>query len=386
MDRDLLGRPPTRRRRIDWLAKVAKGQTTCQSHGSASSACLDRRDLSLPVRNEDLTHLAASQARLPLPSPKVALASCTRGCCPARLREWLFWHLAKGIRLFLLRWEGAMTPEQEEVIRDLRDRGRLILLESSLQGKTSSSFQRVMTRQIKFVHHAIRAARARRCDFLLHLDDDELLFSETDSIPALLRRFLGSSKRCVHFENLEAVFPFEMQTDRPFSRQRTRFRKNFQVLYCNGKSAANLTAGEVYASGVHHFCRHDRSFEEADPKFGLHDETAGCSHPACCIQERSAFVLHFDSPSFVEWRDKFALRAQASMSQLDEEELQQFPFKRASVEAFTKVKKVPRQKQIYRHWRCLPGRKEEEFHPRITGSSLEAAFQRLLSQVRVEFA
>ncbi|CAE7849952.1 avt5 [Symbiodinium microadriaticum] len=75
-----------------------------------------------------------------------------------------------------------MGPEQEEVqfpvIRDLRDSGCLILLESSLQGKASSSFQRVMTRQIRFVHKAIRAARARRCDFLLHLDDDELLFPE----------------------------------------------------------------------------------------------------------------------------------------------------------------------------------------------------------------
>lgn len=275
-----------------------------------------------------------------------------------------------------------MGPEQEEVIRDLRDSGCLILLESSLQGKASSSFQRVMTRQIRFVHKAIRAARARRCDFLLHLDDDELLFPETGSIPTLLRQYVGSSKRCLHFENLEAVFPFDFQTECPFSRRLTRFRRNCQVLYCNGKSAANLTAGEVYASGVHHFCRYDRTFKEADPKFGLHDDDAGCSHPDCCVQERSAFVLHFDSPSFTEWRDKFALRAKASMTELDEEEMQLFPFKKASVQAFTKAEKAAKQKQIYRHWRCLPGRKEDEFHPRITGASLEEEFQRLLSQVR----
>ena len=55
MDRDLLGRPPTRlwsctqplgmicddpwrRRRIDWLAKVAKGQTTCQALATSDLA------------------------------------------------------------------------------------------------------------------------------------------------------------------------------------------------------------------------------------------------------------------------------------------------------------------------------------------------------------
>ncbi|CAE7208548.1 zmpB, partial [Symbiodinium necroappetens] len=191
MERDA-SKPPARRRRIDWAAKSQAWQETIPS---TASTCSRRRELALPVHNEDLTHLAASQARLPPPSPKVALASCTRGCRPARLREWLFWHLAKGIRLVLLRWEGAMGQEQEEVIRDLRDSGCLILLESSLQGKASSSFQRVMTRQIRFVHKAIRAARARRCDFLLHLDDDELLFPETGSIPTLLRQYVGSSKR-----------------------------------------------------------------------------------------------------------------------------------------------------------------------------------------------
>ena len=60
---------------------------------------------------------------------------------------------------------------------------------------------------------------------------------------------------------------------------------------------------------------------------------------AIFTEERSAFVLHFDSPSFMEWpgarlglparclktenprHDKFALRAKASMTELDEEDI-----------------------------------------------------------------
>merc|ERR1719362_2185196 len=103
----------------------------------------------------------------------------------------------------------------------------------------SGSFQSVMSRQVRFVHETIKAAKARGCDFLLHLDDDELLcpkeasFSVTD----LFRKHMNTSARCIHFRNLEAVFPFSTTTGQPFTRDDIRFRKNNHVLYCNGKSA-----------------------------------------------------------------------------------------------------------------------------------------------------
>merc|ERR1719264_40104 len=118
-----------------------------------------------------------------------------------------------------------------------------------------------MTRQIKFTQSAIVTAREHGCDFLLSLDDDELLCPCEDgiSIPKLLQPHLGSSKRCIHFANIEAVFPYAEKTDRPLSRPQTLFRAQHHVLYCNGKSAANLSQ-EVYCSGVHHFCMYDRTF------------------------------------------------------------------------------------------------------------------------------
>jgi len=313
----------------------------------------------------------------------VALASCTKGCPAERLREWLFWHLAKGVQLILFRWEGRLDPEHEAILENPQMSQRVVLLERSIEGKASGSFQRVMTRQIKFVHHAIKFARERGCAFLLHLDDDELLYPEGEGdIPALFEKHLKSSKRCVHFNNLEAIYRFQEQHDRPFSRASTCFRQDHQVLYCNGKSAANLTApGEVYASGVHRFCQHDRSFKEADPKFGLHDEVAGCSHPDCCVEEKSAHVLHFDCPSFAEWQSKFAIRASADLTPLDQEEMDLFPFKKSSVRVM-KEKDVTKQKRVYRYWRCLPGRKEENLHPRLTGAEVEAEFERLLAKVR----
>lgn len=379
--------PPPRRRRlsISWADKVAATNPQLRPNRTAPPVVRLRRKtasqaedppVGLPVRTQDLHNLKAT-----IQAPKVALASCTKGCHAERLREWLFWHLAKGIQLVLFRWEGPLGPEHQAILEDSRMKHRVILLEHSLEGKASGSFQRVMTRQIKFVHRAIKFARERGFDFLLHLDDDELLYPEAMSIPELLEKHVKSTKRCVHFENLEAIFQFQLHHGRPFSRASTRFRQDHQVLYCNGKSAANLTApGEVFASGVHHFCQHDRAFKEADPKFGLHDKEIGCSHPDCCIQERRAHVLHFDCPSFAEWQSKFAIRASADMTPLDHEEMDLFPFKKSSMRVMKQD--VNKQKRVYRYWRCLPGRKEEKLHPRLTGTEVEAEFERLLAEAR----
>ena len=45
-----------------------------------------------------------------------------------------------------------------------------------------SGFQAVMGRQLKFVQAAIAVARKRRCHFMLHLDDDEILFPRSEHI------------------------------------------------------------------------------------------------------------------------------------------------------------------------------------------------------------
>ncbi|CAE7823328.1 unnamed protein product [Symbiodinium sp. CCMP2456] len=133
-------------------------------------------------------------------------------------------------------------------------------------------------------------------------------------------------------------------------------------------------------------------------------------------EERSAFVLHFDSPSFTEWpgarlglpagrfktenprRDKFALRAKASMTELDEEDIITVQSGKAeanlpplAMSAWTQGSLDECAKPVASCslatvqnvvLRMQDGCKEEEFHPRITGASLEEEFQRLLFQVR----
>lgn len=344
----------------------------------------ERRNPPFPVEAEDLAHCCPAPPRNILSGqPRVALATCTRGCSAPRLREWLFWHLAEGVQPIFLRWEGQLDADHQAALQGPLQREEVIIKHVPRQSG-SGSFQSVMCRQVRFVHDTIKAARARGCDFLLHLDDDELLCPKEPSLSIcdLFRRYMDSSARCIHFGNVEAVFPFSTSTDQPFTRELTCFRTGGHVLYCNGKSAANLRVSEVFCSGVHHFCRYDRSFEAPKPEFGLHDEGGGCTDPSCCSVDDRALVLHFDSPSFEEWHAKFRVRAASRMTKDDDEEMQTFPFKKESLEAMRQPANNEEQERVYRHWRCLPCGPPCEFDTSITGRTIASRLQRQLHDVR----
>lgn len=312
--------------------------------------------------------------------PKVGIVLCSRSCPVPRLREWLFWHLSLGVSIIFLRWEGPLDAGQRRLLEPLRLRGDVVLTRAPIG--LDCAFNAVMTRQVAFVQKSMVIARRHGCSFLLHIDDDELIcpFNPEDSIVDIFRRHVGSSKRCIHFENYEAVFKFERSTARPFSRAGTKFKTDCQVLYCNGKSAANLALLPNFASGVHHFCQHDRCFVAADPAFGLHDNDGGCTHADCCDVEAGAVILHFDSPSFAEWRVKFKARAESTLKQADCEEMDCFAFKKDSIRVLReKKKKAPAsqraEEKVYRRYRCLPAAGKIAWSSRLSGEDVEKRFK-----------
>lgn len=316
--------------------------------------------------------------------PRVAMALCSKACPAPRLREWLFWHLSLGVSIIFLRWEGELNAEQLEVLRGPQSRGEVVLKRECCD--LSCAFNSVMTRQVRFVQTTMRLARKRNYDFLLHLDDDELLcpLRPDISLTHLFKRHLGSQKRCIHFENYEAMFEFEQSTLRPFSRSSTRFKTGQQVLYCNGKSAANLALQPIFASGVHHFCKYDRCFEPEDPAYGLHDNAGGCTHEDCCQVDHRAVVLHFDSPSFSEWRAKFMARASSKLEEADNEEMDCFAFKKQSIRILRKRPAASRssEEKVYRNFRCLPGDDMLKWSSRLSGEEVEKRFRVQLDRHR----
>mmetsp|Transcript_52340 Transcript_52340/g.124964 ORF Transcript_52340/g.124964 Transcript_52340/m.124964 type:complete len:433 (+) Transcript_52340:48-1346(+) len=373
------------RRRIDWGAKM---QGMGETAGGEKLDAAPTGDGGAPlVTFQEL-------CRLPRPAPRVAIVTCMRACSAPRLREWLFWHIAEGACCIFIRWEGEMDNGQRQLLQGPGARPEIVLHAASTSRRMSSGFNAVMSRQIDFVHSSIDAARNRGIDFLVHLDDDELLCPKVPShnLPEMFRAHVGAKQCCIHFQNLEAVFQFASSTMRPFSRPETVFRKGKQVLYCNGKSAANLTAqGKVFCSGVHKFCKFDRTFAEENPgKFGLHDDGAGCSHPQCC-RAGAGYVLHFDSPSLEEWKSKFSARASARLTKDDHEEMGLFPFKEESVRAIREnalarangTEPQESLEGVYRRWRCKPGREQEDFSD-FSGSQVLERFHRQRSRLLLQ--
>jgi hypothetical protein len=290
-----------------------------------------------------------------------------------------------GVHMIFMRWEGPMGSDQREVLRAPLMSGKLVL-KKDIKGELDSAFNSVMTRQVRYVQNIMQIARKHGIHFLLHIDDDEIIFPLRKGItmPELFRYHVGSSKRCIHFENYEANFQFEESTLRPFSRSSTMFRIDCQALYCNGKSAANLALSPIYASGVHSFCIYDRCFVNPDPEFGDHDNGGGCTHQDCCVVEPGAVILHFDSPTFSEWRAKFAQRASSKLTQADKEEMDCFEFKKQSIAVLRKrpAASLKALEAVYRRWRCLPNTTQCQLSRRITGVEVEKRFAERLEATR----
>ena len=111
--------------------------------------------------------------------------------------------------MIFMRWEGPMDSEQEETLKGPLASGKLVLKKQA-QGDLNSAFNSVMIRQVKYVQSIMEVAGKRGIDFLLHIDDDEILFPfrKCITMSELFRYHVGSSKRCIHFENYEANFKF----------------------------------------------------------------------------------------------------------------------------------------------------------------------------------
>lgn len=385
-------------------AKTKQSSAECQAHldiepSRGKRLCMKRPAASLHSRGyvEGALVQAEDLARMATPSapsegcgdrsPRVAIVLCSKGCPAARLREWLFWHISMGVSMIYMCWEGPMDVEQKEALEGPISRGELELKRVSRE--TDSAFNPVMTRQVKFVQNKIHVARKCGFDFLLHIDDDELLcpLHEGATVVDIFRRYVGSPKRCIHFENYEANFEFAVQTLRPFTRSSTKFRTDNQALYCNGKSAANLALSPIYASGVHSFCEFDRCFEEPDPAYGDHDNGGGCTHPDCCATVSNARILHFDSPSFEEWHSKFMSRAAATLKQADEEEMACFPFKKKSISILRKkpAASVKAQEKVYKDWRCISTNSSCKWSRILTGADIEKRFTERLELCRTKY-
>jgi hypothetical protein len=164
-------------------------------------------------------------------------------------------------------------------------------------------YRTIQQRQHAWIEESIEACRNLGIDYLIHIDDDEILVVADEyqnDLRVLIhayRDFVGYAN--VHFQNIEAVYG--PNTKGCFS-SRTYVQPSRS--YANGKSMGRIGEPGIAADGPHRF-----------------------TGRSITIPMRDAVVLHYDSCTQRKWESKFLNLIHSKVHDIP------FPYYRESIEA-----------------------------------------------------
>ena len=195
---------------------------------------------------------------------------------PKNIDTWLKKHRDLGIHHFFIRLEE--TPEIEKYLQSQDD---VYLQIGNSNG--DDEYKDIQSRQKKWVNETLKISRMFDCDWLIHIDADEILEGDLDSI-----HNLESHIRTFWIQNLEVKFnKVPISTDNCFSNEKKFINCSIKgsgcVSYINGKSGGRTTF-DVSIKGPHRM----KSFIEIKP-----------------YKLDSLFVKHYESCDFDIYKQKF---------------------------------------------------------------------------------
>ena len=190
---------------------------------------------------------------------------------------------------YVRRW-WQDTPELEALLSSSPwDR----LVEAEFGSGTRDYFAQ-MSRQDAHIERVLPRAREAGLEYLLHIDDDELLYCAagvTGLYDALERAPLRAAD--LHMQNLEALVPKLDGTADPFREVSAfRHRPGEFCAYANGKALGRLSASALRPAGPHHFA--DGLASAGSAEAGTHE-----------LPPSVAVVLHFESVTYGAWALKY---------------------------------------------------------------------------------
>jgi hypothetical protein len=244
---------------------------------------------------------------------RVAIVSLTRQ--PVDFSVWVDYHLrVVGVDCFFVQVED--TPSLETEYAD-HPRVHVYPYRRDHRNDDGNQYVDLQRRQVVFIQRVLEDARSMGIDYLLHIDDDELLHVSPrfQHRVAELVEGLGLEARPetdIHFQNVEAVYDDSRGDDdggRCF--RATTFvdcRKGMCRSYANGKSMGRVSNRRVRPHGPHHF-----------------------SGATFHVPRDDACILHFDSCTVHRWRAKFQNLAEKTSPE-DTIKIP-FPYYRESIEA-----------------------------------------------------
>ncbi len=188
---------------------------------------------------------------------------------PFNLKTWIDYHLSIGIDFIFLRVED--TPE----LKELLDQYSNIIVEWVDDSSKYNNYWTLIDRQKNYFDSLINKFNKYSLDWVFHVDSDELIC--VNNIKSLLSE-IPSKYSVVHLYNYEAVYDRD-DLENPFL-QTNKFKVKKFLSYVNGKCAARVK--DIEWLGPHRF-----------------------SGQMTSVSVNKAVILHFESPTFDIWYEKF---------------------------------------------------------------------------------
>ena len=204
--------------------------------------------------------------------------------------------------------------------------------------KTHRDYFVQMDRQAVNVACAVERAKAHGIEWLLHVDDDEMLHCPAGA-GAMHAALSALPTQCcdAHIKNLEALAPAPT-CSKPFEECVTFVASTSKFAsYTNGKSFGRVGAPGLRAHGPHHF---------------RGDSLNGATRD---LPPSIAVVLHYESVAYERWTTKFSELAARHGHDAKILEKLPFPFYRASLSAVGRLTTVAFQRPFAPPTRRLEG-------------------------------
>jgi len=250
------------------------------------------------------------QASLSAPSSKAKVAIVLLSRRAPDLKTWLQYHLDyMGVTHVFMDVEDS--PHFDEAWQTLSqaDKDRVSVWKNSPTGDQADArpvddYTTLQARQLSAMRRAKTASKQMGIDWLLHIDDDELLYAPLQRAIGEILATVPNGFDQAYLPNIEAVYDSADVKSCFTETSKVNMNRYTFVSYANGKSAVRVANEDAQPAGPHQW-RNSQNQELSS----IHLDAEQFGSPV--------WLVHFESCPFARWEDKFWELGNTSPAKVD---------------------------------------------------------------------
>jgi len=250
----------------------------------------------VPGQHKECWCQMADAAAAPPANPTVAIVLLTRR--PPDLKSWLQYHLNyMQVKHVFMDVEDTPGFEQAWATLSKADQDRVTVWRMDASGtagdkRPADDYTTLQARQLAAMKRAKAVSKEMGIDWLLHIDDDELLYTPLHKPIGQVLASVPTGYDQAYIPNVEAIYKSaDVQSCFTETNMVNMDRYSF-VSYANGKAAVRVADDDAQPAGPHQW----RTSEGLEVN-SIHLDAETFGSPL--------WLVHFESCPFVRWEDKF---------------------------------------------------------------------------------